>query len=207
MKPLYVITTLAAMAVSGCMTTPEQGTSPTNIAHETALDLYSYDFQVTLVSNVKLPKHITEKFSEFRKGGRGYFGAFAYSAGSGHGARSVMSSGANTLKAAREQTLYICNRDFRRGPPCKIIAILTPKGYVAKPKMTLSRNITNILPSLRRGRKHSAIATSDLAFIDKVVGYDTQKNADAEALRLCTLRMKRRTPTHQKPYPCYLIPK
>lgn len=201
MKFLFVLTTIAAVTVSGCMTAPVQQSNPSS-----ALDLYSLEHQVTLISEVNFPKRIAKGFSEFKQDPKSYYGAFAYSIDS-KGAAFGSITGANTLQLARVEALIRCTKLLRGGPPCKIVAIMTPKGYVDKHKMTLSRNITEDLPSLRSGGKYTAVATSDAAFIDRVEGYGTQKSADSEALRLCNVRAKTRSQRHHKAYPCYLIPK
>ncbi len=207
MKPLFVITTLAAMAVSGCMTAPVQGTSAQKPVSESELDLYSLEHQVTHYSKVEFGKNAAKAFHEFRKSDKGYFGAFAYSSGPRGAFSYSATDGHGTLRTAREYALKNCSTYLVAGPACKIIAVLTPKGYVERHKATLSKSSTKALRNLRSADKYNAIATNDAGYVDWVAGYSSQESANKEAMRRCSLRVKTRTQRIQKTYPCYLVPK
>jgi len=206
MKSLFFITTIAAINISGCTMESLQEPNPTKTVPVGALDIYNLEHKVTLYSKVEFGRGAAIAFNDFRKSDKGYFGAFAYSSGSRDYSYGE-ATGHNTLKTAREYALDNCAVHLKGGPACKVIAVLTPMGFVDRHKMTLSKNITKDLHNLRNARKYIAIATNDAGYADWVAGYDTQESANSEALRLCDLRVKTQTPRHQKAYPCYLIPK
>lgn len=205
MRPLFVITLLAAMAVSGCMTTTAQEPSLANTTSISALDLYSSEQTVTLHSKIELTQYGTKSFNEWTKIDAGYYGAFAYSLGSGRGHYGA-TTGHNTLKSAREYALDNCMAYLEAGPACKVIAVLTPKGFVDRNKMTLSKNITKEFRRLRTAKRYHAIATNDAGYADWATDQDTQAHANTEAMRICNLRVKRQTPRFHKIKPCHLIP-
>lgn len=203
MKTLFAIAAIATISIAGCTTVPVQDAKS---AHSDRLDLYGTGQQVTRLSKVDLQPLAAKGFAKFKASKAGYYGAFAYSygeAGLAYGA----ATGHNTLKTAREYALDNCTATLEGGPACKIIAILTPKGFVNKNKMTLSQNVTNDLNRLRSTAKYNAIASNNAGYTEWVNGHATQKAADKEALRLCTLLVETRTPRYQKTYPCYLIPR
>jgi len=203
MKFSHLIIIFAAISISGCtVDSLQEKTIP-----KSALDLYGSEHKVTLYSKTNPQGKAASAFNNFKKGGRegkGYYGAFAYSVGSGraYGAHT----GYNTLKIARESALAGCSSYRKKGgAPCEIIATLTPRGYVNKQKMTFSKNATNALRKQENQTKYRAFAINDAGYFYRGSEYETQKYANLDVLEGCNLHAKSKTPRHQKLYPCYLV--
>lgn len=205
MKLSHLIVIFAAISISGCTVNSTQE----NVISKGPLDLYGSEHKITLHSETKPQGKATGAFERFKKGGKtgkGYYGAFAYSLHSGGGAYGYQ-TGTNAIKIARERALAGCSIYRKKGDaPCKIIAVLIPKGYVSKQKITLSKDATKALHDLKNEDKYRAFATNDAGYYSRVRKRETQELANRNVLENCNLNVKAKTRRHQKLYPCYLIP-
>lgn len=200
MKLSHLIITFAAINISACTVDSTQEKT----ISDGPLDLYDSEHKVTLYSKTKPQRKAAGAFNRFKKGDKGYFGAFAYSLGGG--AYSGV-DGYNSLKTATEGALASCSIYNKKGDtPCKIIAVLTPRGYVDKQKITLSKNATKDFRDQKGKGKYRAFATNDAGYYSFVWEYETQDLANRSALQNCSIRVKTKTPRHQKIYKCHLIP-
>ncbi len=201
----HLIITFTAISISGCTvdSTQEKPTS------EGPLDLYGTQHKIILESKTKPQGKAANGFKEFKKGGKsghGYYGAFAYSINPRKSSVYGSHTGYNSLKTAREGALAGCKSYLKKGEaPCKIIAVMVPKGYVNKQKITLSKSVTKLLRDQKNKGEYRAFATNDGDYA-RVWNRETQELANQEALENCNTRAKRETPRHQKLYPCRLIP-
>ena len=204
MKSKIILTAFTAIILSGCVTTVEQEGTLTKHVEIEASDLYGPNDHVTVYSKVDMNEKAQSSFKRFKQSAKGYYGAFAYSP-STSGAYA-QTTGHNTLKTAREYALTFCSQHLTRGASdCEIIAILTPKGYIDKRKMTLSKNATKTLNELKSSAKYSALAANDTGYFYPVWGYESQELASSEAIRKCNEHAKSKTPKIQKYHPCRLI--
>jgi hypothetical protein len=202
MNQKYILGAIAAISLSGCVTTTEQQVTQ-KITYKTFenLDLYGSSHVIHYhTENRKLAVKAEEAFKgRFRD--RSYYGAFAYSPSGLYS----WESGHNTLRTAVNYALKSCQNFVRPGEAkCVIFATMVPKRYTDKNATTLSKGSTETYRKFQKGIGFRAIAVNDSG-TTRSRTRDTLELAKQVALFDCNAKAKSYAKSYLKIHKCRIL--
>lgn len=202
MNQKYILGAIAAISLSGCVTTTEQQVTQ-KITYKTfeKLDLYGSSHVIRYhTENRKLGVKAENYFKgSFRD--KSYYGAFAYSPSSPFSGES----GHNTLRTAVDYALKGCQNLVRPGEAkCVIFATMVPKRYTDKNATTLSKGSTENYRKFQKGTGFRAIAVNDSG-TTRSRTRDTLEIAKQIALFDCNAGAKSYAKSYQKIHKCRIL--